>query len=84
MLRALVTELAGHGVTLVLDDVPPPVMTELERDALIDAIGRDHVFDGHSTSSSPRTRRCRPPPRRVAAHRSTGAPRPEAGSSPAS
>jgi MFS superfamily sulfate permease-like transporter len=47
MLRNLVKELADHGVTLVLTEVPDPVMKELERDGLVDLIGKDLVFPGH-------------------------------------
>jgi MFS superfamily sulfate permease-like transporter len=47
MLRVLVKELADHDVTLAMTEVPEPVMKELERDGLVDLIGRDHIFPGH-------------------------------------
>jgi sulfate permease, SulP family len=47
MLRVLVKELDAHGVTFVMAEVPDPVMKELERDGLVDVIGKDHIFPGH-------------------------------------
>ena len=47
VLRVLVKELADHGVTFVVADAPEPVMKELERDGLVDIIGKDHIFPGH-------------------------------------
>jgi MFS superfamily sulfate permease-like transporter len=47
VLRVLVKELADHGVTFVVADAPEPVMRELERDGLVDIIGKDHIFPGH-------------------------------------
>ena len=45
MLRGLVTELKGKGVTLVMDHVPAPAMAELKKDGLLEVIGEEHVFD---------------------------------------
>ena len=45
VLRAVVTELAGHGITFVLCDVQSPVLAELRRDGLIELLGEAHLFD---------------------------------------
>jgi high affinity sulfate transporter 1 len=47
ILRVLVRELKDHGVTFVLSEVPDPVLKELERDGLVDQIGKDRIFPGH-------------------------------------
>lgn len=47
VLRTVVKELADHGVTFVMTEVPEPVMKELERDGLVDLVGTDHIFPGH-------------------------------------
>jgi high affinity sulfate transporter 1 len=46
MLRALVEELSERGVTFVVDHLPEPARKELERDGLLDVIGREHLFAG--------------------------------------
>jgi sulfate permease, SulP family len=44
MLRGLVEELRGKGVTLVIDHAQTPALAELRKDGLLDLIGEEHVF----------------------------------------
>ena len=44
-LRQLHGELKKRGVVLVLSDIDEQVMKQLERDKIIDLIGKDHIFD---------------------------------------
>jgi len=44
-LKQLHGELKKRGVVLVLSSVEDPVMHQLERDKLIDLIGKDHIFE---------------------------------------
>ncbi len=44
-LKQLHGELKKRGVVLVLSSVEDPVMRQLERDKLIDLIGKDHIFE---------------------------------------
>jgi MFS superfamily sulfate permease-like transporter len=46
VLKAVVEELRKQDVTLVMSDVAEPVMAELQRDGLLDLIGKEHVFTG--------------------------------------
>jgi sulfate permease, SulP family len=45
VLRAVITELAGHGITFVVCDVQSLVLAELKRDGLFELLGEEHVFD---------------------------------------
>jgi sulfate permease, SulP family len=47
-LRQLCEELKKHGIVLVLSDVEDQVMQQLERDGLVNLIGREHVFNSYS------------------------------------
>jgi MFS superfamily sulfate permease-like transporter len=44
-LRQLHKELKKRGVALVLSSVEAPVMRQLERDKLVDLIGKEHIFE---------------------------------------
>jgi MFS superfamily sulfate permease-like transporter len=44
-LKQLHGELKKRGVVLVMSSVEEPVMHQLERDKLIDLIGKDHIFE---------------------------------------
>ena len=44
-LKSVYAYLKNRGITLVLSDVVLPVMNELERDGIIQMIGRDHIFE---------------------------------------
>ncbi|PWR73868.1 SulP family inorganic anion transporter [Methanospirillum lacunae] len=44
-IRQLHGELKNRGIVLVMSSVEDPVMKQLERDRLIDLIGRDHFFE---------------------------------------
>ena len=46
VLKAVVEELRKQDVTLVMSYVAEPVMAELQRDGLLDLIGKEHVFTG--------------------------------------
>jgi sulfate permease, SulP family len=43
--RHLHGEMKKRGVILVLSDLDDQVMQQLERDNIVDLIGKDHVFD---------------------------------------
>jgi MFS superfamily sulfate permease-like transporter len=45
VLKAVVEELQKQDVTLVMSDVAEPVMAELQRDGLLDLIGKEHLFE---------------------------------------
>jgi high affinity sulfate transporter 1 len=44
-LKSIYAYLKKRGITLVLSDVVLPVMKELDRDGIIEMIGRDHIFE---------------------------------------
>jgi MFS superfamily sulfate permease-like transporter len=44
VLKRVLDGLRKEGITFVACDVPDPVLRELERDGLLDEIGREHVF----------------------------------------
>lgn len=44
-LKKVYAYLKKRNITLVLSDVVPPVMNELDRDGLIKMIGKDHIFE---------------------------------------
>lgn len=44
-LKKVYDYLKKRDITLVLSDVVPPVMNELDRDGIIKMIGRDHIFE---------------------------------------
>ena len=44
LLRRALEAFRSEGVTFVACDVPAPVLRELERDGLLDEMGRDHIF----------------------------------------
>ncbi len=46
-IRQLHGELAKRGVVLVLSDLDDQVMKQLERDTILDLIGKDHVFGSY-------------------------------------
>ena len=46
VLKAVAEELRKQDVTLVMSYVAEPVMAELQRDGLLDLIGKEHVFTG--------------------------------------
>jgi MFS superfamily sulfate permease-like transporter len=51
-LKQIRSELQGRGVELVISDLGDEVARQLERDGIIEAIGRDHVFDTFSDAAS--------------------------------
>jgi len=44
VLKRVLDRLKTEGITFVACDVPEPVLAQLERDGLLDEIGREHVF----------------------------------------
>ena len=44
-LKKVYTQLQKLGITLVLSEVVPPVMNELDRDGITGMIGKDHIFE---------------------------------------
>ncbi len=44
-LKNVYTQLQEKGITLVLSEVVEPVMNELDRDGIINMIGKDHIFE---------------------------------------
>ena len=44
LLRRALQTIRSEGITFVACDVPAPVIAELERDGLLEEIGREHIF----------------------------------------
>jgi MFS superfamily sulfate permease-like transporter len=44
-LKRVHEELAKRGIVLVLSDVKEPVMAKLERDGIVEMIGREYIFE---------------------------------------